>query len=101
MADYELSQKADEDLTTIFLFSYERFGEARADAYLLALDESFAKLAEQPLLGRRIDHIRKGYLRYEHGSHSIFYKQRKGGIFIVRVLHQRMDADKHITHMKL
>ena len=96
MADYVLSGQADRDLIEIYTFSYQRFGEARADAYLLALEERFSILAEQPLLGRRIDHIREGYLRYEHASHSIFYTRRDDDILIVRVLHTRMDIEQHL-----
>ena len=96
MADFELSRRSDEDLDEIYLFSYQRFGEARADAYLLALEERLHALAEQPLLGRRIEHIRAGYFRCEHGSHAIFYKLRDGGITVIRVLHRSMDSGKHL-----
>ena len=96
MAEYELSNKADEDLTEIYLFSYQRFGEARADAYLLAMEERFSTLAEQPFLGRKIDHIRAGYLRYEHASHSIFYTLKENGILVMRVLHQSMDSERRL-----
>ncbi len=71
MVNYELSNKADEDLTEIYTFSYNRFGELKANAYLLALEECFCMLMEQPLVGRKIDKIRTGYLQYEHTSHSI------------------------------
>jgi toxin ParE1/3/4 len=63
MAEYELSNKADDDLNEIYLFSRQRFGEAKADAYLLALEERFSVLASQPRLGRQIDQIRPGYFR--------------------------------------
>ena len=96
MADYALSNKADEDLTEIYSFSYHRFGEARADAYLIALEECFSLLAEQPLLGRSIDQIRADYLRYEHASHTIFYKRTTDGILVMRVLHQSMDPGSHL-----
>ncbi|MFQ5673670.1 MAG: type II toxin-antitoxin system RelE/ParE family toxin [Nitrospinales bacterium] len=96
MADYELSNKADEDLSEIYIFSHRRFGESRAAAYLQALEERFLMLAERPLLGRRIDHIHKAYFRFEYASHSIFYKLKKGGIFVVRVLHQSMDPERHV-----
>jgi len=96
MPDYILSGKADQDLTEIYIFSHEQFGEARANAYLLSLEERFEVLARQPSLGRRIDQIRKGYFRYEHDSHSIFYKRRRNGILIMRVLHQQMDAVWHL-----
>jgi toxin ParE1/3/4 len=97
MADYRLSGKADEDLTEIYRFSLERFGRARANAYLLALEERFTFLAENPALGHNIDMIRKGYFRYEHVSHSIFYTRKNAGtIIIVRVLHNSMDAPRHM-----
>ncbi len=96
MADYRLSNKADEDLAGIYAFSYRRFGETGADAYLLALEERFLALAAQPHLGRKADHIRKGYFRYEHASHTIFYKVRKDGITVMRVLHGRMDTEQHL-----
>lgn len=96
MADYELSNKADEDLTDIYIFSYRRFGEVQADAYLFSLEESFSLLAQQPSLGRKIDHIRPGYFRHEHASHSVFYKRKKSGVKIMRVLHRGLDTERHL-----
>ena len=96
MADYALSNQADQDLTEIYIFSYQKFGPAKAASYLLALEETFWTLAENPHLGRQIDSIRKGYFRHEHVSHSIFYKMKGKDILIVRVLHQKMDAKRHI-----
>ena len=91
MPEYRLSGKADEDLGEIYVYSHQRFGEAKADAYLLALEERFFLLADQPSLGRRIDHIREGYLRWDHESHSIFYKTTRDGIIVMRVLHAMRD----------
>jgi toxin ParE1/3/4 len=96
MAEYELSKRADEDLNDIYLFTYRRFGEAKADAYLLGLENRFSILAAQPGLGRRIDHIRPGYFRYEHASHPIFYRLTGNGIIIMRVLHRSMDVERQI-----
>lgn len=96
MPDYELSEKADEDLTEIYLFSYHQFGETQADAYLQSLEECFALLADQPRLGRKIDHVRRGYLRHEHREHSIFYKRRSNGILVMRVLYKGRDVPRHL-----
>jgi len=96
MANYLLSGKADEDLISIYLFTLEEFGETQADAYLYALEERFEILAENPALGRGIAHIREGYRRYEHVSHSIFYRATDGGVLIMRVLHSSMDTDQHL-----
>ena len=97
MADFELSVKAEQDLTEIYIVSYQKFGEAKADAYLIGLEDSFFHLAENPLLGRKIDHIRKGYLHYEYIGHSIFYKRTRTGIKIMRVLHGSMNIEHHLS----
>lgn len=96
MSDYILSQAADGDINDIYLYSYEQFGEAKADACLLSLDETLKRLAVSPRLGKPIDYLRTGYRRYEHVSHSVFYKSVESGILIVRVLHNHMDAAKHL-----
>lgn len=56
------------------------------------------KLADIPGLGRSIDHIRPGYFRFPHASHTVFFVKQTGLIRIVRVLHQRMDPELHIQN---
>lgn len=51
MADYVLSNKADSDLTEIYIYSYQAFGEAKADAYFLSLRDCLQALADNPRLG--------------------------------------------------
>lgn len=41
-------------------------------------------------------HSREDYGGWEYQSHIIFYMPAKHGIRIVRVLHQRMDARRHV-----
>jgi toxin ParE1/3/4 len=96
MSKYTLSSKADKDITEIYQYSYERFGYMQADSYLQGLEDKFRHLADQPFVGRQIDHIRKGYFRYEYESHSIFYKQTENGIIIMRVLHRGRDMFRHV-----
>ena len=99
MASYELSGPADRDLTEIYVCSYRQFGELKADDYLLALHERFAQVAEHPAIGRSIDYLRAGYFRLEHASHTIFYVRTANGIGTMRVLHERMDPDRHLWHL--
>jgi toxin ParE1/3/4 len=96
MASYELSGPADRDLTDIYAYSYRQFGETTADAYLIALHDCFARLAENPTTGRSIDYIRSGYFRFEHARHVVFYISAERGIRIMRVLHERMDPERHL-----
>jgi toxin ParE1/3/4 len=96
MARYELSDAADRDLNNIYIYSYREFGEAKAAAYLTSLEECFERLSEFPGIGRPIDHIRLGYFRFPHASHTVYFMKIPGGIRIVRVLHQRMDPERHM-----
>jgi len=96
MADYVLSNSADRDLTEIYRYSHQTFGEARADAYFLSLRDCLQMLAENPRLGRPVDYLRSGLLCHRHGRHIVFYMAERRDIFIVRVLHDAMDVPRHV-----
>ena len=99
MAGYRLSRKADDDLTQIYLYSYEHFGEAQADAYTSELVACFQLLAEQPRLGR----IRPGQPEdrrtFFHGAHIIAYRIATAEILIQRVLDGRSDWQRIFRRM--
>jgi toxin ParE1/3/4 len=40
--------------------------------------------------------VRSGYLKYRSGSHFVFYRLTEGGIDVVRILHTRMDFERHL-----
>ncbi len=96
MARYELTRHADRDLDDIYAHSSDSFGARKADEYLLSLRDCFLLLAERPGMARGVDQIRRGYFRFEHASHVIFFIRIPSGIRIMRVLHQRMDIKRHI-----
>ena len=96
MADFRLSKEADRDLRIIYRHSFEAFGEAQAEIYVDSLVGRFSLLADNPRMGRRIDHIREGYCRFEVESHTIFYKEAEGGIIVMRILHKRMDTERNL-----
>ena len=97
MPSYELSGAADADLEAIGRHSAEKWGFERAEAYLLALHRAFENLTLFPKSGRRADEIRRGYFRFESERHVVFYRKTDTGILIVRVLHQRMEAKRHLS----
>jgi toxin ParE1/3/4 len=68
---YELSRAADKDLTDLYVYTFREFGEAQADAYFASLEESLARLSENPQLGIDVGTLRKGYRRFVHKRHSI------------------------------
>jgi toxin ParE1/3/4 len=53
-------------------------------------------VANRPSLGRECTEVRRGYRMYPSGSHVLFYRQTADGIDVVRILHERMDYERHI-----
>ncbi|WP_083900720.1 type II toxin-antitoxin system RelE/ParE family toxin [Azospirillum sp. B4] len=96
MAEYALSNKAENDLLRIARQSLAQWGRAQARRYIRGLHDQFMRLAEFPDLGRDASGIRSGCLRIESGSHVILYRKTTGGIRIVRVLHERMNLPRHL-----
>nr|WP_244103058.1 type II toxin-antitoxin system RelE/ParE family toxin [Burkholderia gladioli] len=41
-------------------------------------------------------HARDEYRRYLAGSHVVFYRETTTTLDMIRVLHQRMDVDRHV-----
>lgn len=90
MRRYRLTRRADRKLEAMYRYTFENFGALQADAYFADLEETFGLLAERPGLGRTFHE----YRRFEHQSHIIFYRPRRGGILIVDIFHHRENADK-------
>jgi toxin ParE1/3/4 len=94
---YVLSPCARGDLSEIWDYSAAQWGAAQADRYIRLIAAACAVLAAGRITGRSADAIRSGYLRHAIGSHVLFYRTHEsGGIEIVRVLHRRMDIERHL-----
>jgi len=96
MPSYELSPLARSDLVDIWSYSDGRWGQSQADRYICLIDSVFVKAARRPSLGRACDEIRQGIYRIAAGSHIVLYRKTDSGIFVVRVLHQNMDFERHL-----
>ena len=71
-------------------YSVRAWGESQAASYLLEIETCCRQLAAKPALGRSCDSIRPGLRRMEQGRHVTFYRERTGGILVVRILHAGM-----------
>jgi toxin ParE1/3/4 len=96
---YEIHKQtaAEDDLVAIWRYSFETWGADQADLYLDALNDGIAGLAENPHLGTDCSHIRQGYRRLHIRRHIVYYRFQSTRIEIVRVLHERMDPDRHLA----
>jgi toxin ParE1/3/4 len=94
---YLLSPAAQSDLGQIWDYTRDRWGVDQAEEYLRELQRAIERAAANPRIGRACDEIRPGYRKLAAGSHILFYRVSAGGIIDVgRVLHERMDVDRHL-----
>ena len=96
MTTFVLSPRAQEDLDGIWNYSVERWGQDRTERYIRDLWKVIERIADDPRLGRACDSIREGYFKHPSGSHVIFFRRDEGVIDVVRILHQRMDFNRHL-----
>ncbi len=96
MKHLRLTPLARADLDDIWEYSVKQWNVDQAETYLLALNSTMQLLTEQPELGRRIDDIREGYLKFLAGSHLLIYRVKTDYIEIVRILHKSNDVERHL-----
>lgn len=96
MAEYRLSPAAESDLERIWLYTRAQWGNEQSHRYIDHLINTFAALADAPQSATACDHIRAGYRCRRVERHMIYFRMESYGIAIIRVLHDRMDAEQHL-----
>jgi toxin ParE1/3/4 len=97
MANYIVTNKAVDDLSEIWDYTYDLWSEKQADKYYNMLLEYCQDLADKPSLGRNYNEINDDIIGFKASHHIIFYKELKEDqIQIVRILHNRMDLKSRI-----
>ena len=93
---YTLSKQAESDVKNLIRRSYLSFGFEITDKYQKELTNCFSLLASEPSIGTSAEGLRTQYRKFPYKSHVVYYKVRKKDIFIVRLLHGRMDKIEHL-----
>jgi toxin ParE1/3/4 len=96
MVKTSFSLRAKEDLLGIGDYTVRTWSEAQAVRYLGSLEKCAEMLARNPALGRKCDWIRSGLFRFEKERHVIFYRKKRNGILVVRILHQSMLPEERL-----
>lgn len=97
MAKYFLTNKAIEDLSKIWDYTYEVWSENQADKYYELIIETCREISGNPGIGKNYKDISVEMFGLQVGKHIIFYRVREPKeIEIVRILHRRMDLKSRI-----
>lgn len=92
---YQLTPLAEADLEEIWLYTRQEWSLDQANKYYHDLISAFESLVAGSKNGRLSD-VRPNYLKYSVGSHMIFYRKHEDTIIVVRILHGRMDVNRHL-----
>ena len=96
MTGHRLTTAAQQDLSSIWDFTQERWDIRQAETYITEIRAAIERIAEDPHRGRDCSEMRQGYRRYSIGSQLVFYVERADGVDVIRILHQRMDPTRHL-----
>jgi toxin ParE1/3/4 len=92
MAEFKLTNKAVEDLSKIWDYTFEIWSEKQADKYYGELISDCQGIAENQSLGKTYEGISKQLLGKKTNRHIIFYRTvNENFVEITRILHERMD----------
>jgi len=94
---YYISEKANQDIEKIWLYTFENWSLEQADRYYNLIFDEIEFISENFESGKSVDYIKKGYRASIVKSHIIFYKKsRRNIVEIIRVLHQKMDIENRM-----
>lgn len=98
MAKIIFTHKAKNDLEEIWQYTYETWSENQADKYYKEIIESCHDLKSKFNMGKDYSKIYENLKSIKCSRHLIFYRLiKKDLIEIERILHEKMDIDKHLN----
>jgi toxin ParE1/3/4 len=98
MTKFVLTNKAVEDITNIWNYTFDKWSEQQADKYYKMLLSNCQDIVDNPNLGKNYNGIKKELFGLKANRHIIFYRNIKDKpIEITRILHGRMDLKRRIT----
>lgn len=94
---YKISQKAIEDLSSIWKDTYYEWSESQADKYYWMLIGTCIEISDYPEIGKDYSIIAKDLYGMKSGRHIVFYCRKWNmGIEIIRVLHEQMELKTRV-----
>ncbi|GHU38549.1 plasmid stabilization protein ParE [Betaproteobacteria bacterium] len=92
---YRLSPLAEADLEEIWLYTLRNWSMEQADTYHRSLIAVVEGLVAGTKHGRSAE-VLPDYQKYLCGSHVVYFLDYADHLDVIRVLHQRQDAGRHL-----
>jgi len=86
-----ISENARHDLQDIAQYTFANHGKAQARKYLNAIESKFILISDNPDIGHAHSDLPHGCKTLLAEKHLIVYKKEEKTVYILRILHQRMN----------
>lgn len=97
MKKLQIRPAALRDLVEIRAYTIRIWGKQQAIDYLSSMEACFGRISVQPEHGSPFPTDVGDYKRIKCGSHYIFYRDMPEVVAIIRILHEKMDFDRHLA----
>ena len=88
----ELTESAKADFRDLLSFTLQTWGESQLIEYKNKINKALSDIADKPNIGRK----RHGLMVYSTGRQMIFYCMEKTTLYVLHILHERMDAVRYL-----
>ena len=98
MPKVRYSNKAVEDLSSIWEYTFTKWSENQADEYYAMLISACNRLLYPSVISNRsYEEISEGLLGVKAGHHLIFYNRLDNDdVMVIRILHEKMDIKQQL-----
>ena len=94
---YRFSSKANFDINSIWLYTYENWSLDQAERYYNQLIAEIENISKHPESGRQFFRGGKNFMYTPVESHLIFYRiDSEMELEVIRILHKRMDIENRL-----
>lgn len=85
------------DLIEIRAYTVRNWGKLQAVEYLSSIEACVGRINAQPEHGSLFPTDIGEYRRVKCGSHYVFYRVSPDVVAIIRILHEKMDFERHLA----
>ena len=91
-----LSNPAKTDLQHIAKYTQEEWGVVQKKVYLNLIKKSFNTLSRVGNIGIKRNDIEQGLYVYSIKKHTVYFRETDQEVVVLRILHSRMDPERHL-----
>jgi toxin ParE1/3/4 len=88
--------KAESDLMRIRRYTIERWGLDQAEEYVRSISAALEAIAAGQRRGRPAIDVAPELSRVKIASHIVYFRLTEQYVDVLRILHERMDASRHL-----